>query len=116
MTSRIAKIITSPTLAALCTCSAIASSYEQNWPQWRGPLQNGVAPSADPPVAWSETKNLKWKVKIPGNGQATPIIWDDRVFIQTAISTGKKIEPSDTAQTNSPSRSESNPPSGENRG
>jgi outer membrane protein assembly factor BamB len=69
-----------------------ASAPNENWPQWRGPLQNGVAPAANPPATWSETNNVKWKVKIPGNGQATPIIWDDRVFIQTAIPTGKKVE------------------------
>jgi hypothetical protein len=43
-----------------------SSSAEQNWPQWRGPLQSGVAPHADPPTEWSETRNVKWKVKIPG--------------------------------------------------
>jgi outer membrane protein assembly factor BamB len=72
--------------------AAAASAPNENWPQWRGPLQNGVAPTADPPATWSETNNVKWKVKIPGSGLATPIIWDDRVFIQTAIPTGKKVE------------------------
>ena len=72
--------------------AAAASAPDQNWPQWRGPLQNGVAPTANPPTTWSETNNVKWKVKIPGSGQATPIIWDNRVFIQTAIPTGKKAE------------------------
>src|SRR6266478_3980124 len=51
---------------AACTAPAAASTAEQNWPQWRGPLQNGVAPHANPPVTWSETNNIKWKVKIPG--------------------------------------------------
>jgi outer membrane protein assembly factor BamB len=75
------------------TAAAVAASApNENWPQWRGPLQNGVAPAANPPATWSETNNVKWKVQIPGNGQATPIIWDDRVFIQTAIPTGKKVE------------------------
>ena len=72
--------------------AATASTPNQNWPEWRGPLQNGVAPAANPPVTWSETSNVKWKVKLPGSGQATPIIWEDRIFIQTAIPTGKKIE------------------------
>ena len=64
----------------------------ENWPEWRGPLQNGVAPTANPPATWSETNNVKWKVKVPGNGLATPIIWNNQVFLQTAIPTGKKIE------------------------
>src|SRR5438270_3216234 len=63
---------------------------EQFWPQWRGPLATGVAPLADPPVSWSETEHVKWKVNVPGSGDSTPIIWADRVFLLTAIPTGKK--------------------------
>src|SRR6266542_3198319 len=70
-----------------------SSSAEQNWPQWRGPLQSGVAPHANPPTEWSETKNVKWKVKIPGQGTATPVIWENKVFVLTAIPTAKKVEP-----------------------
>ena len=44
------------------------------WPHWRGPLASGVAPQADPPLTWSETNNVRWKVKIPGAGTATPIL------------------------------------------
>ncbi len=65
----------------------------QNWPQWRGPLANGVGPQANPAVTWNETSHIKWKVGIPGTGAATPVIWGNKVFIQTAIPTGKKIEP-----------------------
>ncbi len=77
---------------------ALAAAPDQNWPQWRGPLQNGVAPSADPPVAWSETNNIKWKVKIPGEGSATPIVWGDQIFVQTAVPTGKKQEIGDRSK------------------
>src|SRR5216683_5706843 len=70
-----------------------SSSAEQNWPQWRGPLQSGVAPHADPPTEWSETKNINWKVRIPGEGTATPVIWENKVFVLTAIATGKRVEP-----------------------
>src|SRR5688572_16726315 len=74
-------------------CAATAASFDQNWPAWRGPLLNGVSATADPPVEWSETKNVKWKVKVPGRGTSTPIIWDNQIFLQSAIPTGKKIEP-----------------------
>lgn len=77
---------------AFAAAITAATSPNENWPQWRGPLQSGVAPTANPPTTWSETNNVKWKVKIPGGGQATPIIWENRVFIQTAIPTGKKVE------------------------
>ena len=41
---------------------------EDFWPQWRGPHATGVSKTADPPVAWSEAKNIRWKVEIPGRG------------------------------------------------
>ena len=85
---------TTPSLILLtlgvASLSLHAADSDQNWPQWRGPKANGTAPSAKPPVTWSETNNIKWKVKLPGSGTATPIIWEKQIFIQTAIPTGKK--------------------------
>jgi hypothetical protein len=60
-----------------------------NWHQWRGPLATGVAPKGNPPTEWSTTKNVKWKVAIPGRGSASPIVWGDRIFILTAIKTDR---------------------------
>ena len=45
---------------------------QHDWPQWRGPLGTGVAPDAQPPVEWSETKNIRWKSALPGKGHSTP--------------------------------------------
>src|SRR5262245_55545141 len=84
----LAGLLLSPSLAI----PAESSVADQNWPNWRGPLTTGVSPTADSPTQWSEDKNVKWKVKIPGRGLASPVVWGDRVFIQTAIPTGKKIE------------------------
>jgi outer membrane protein assembly factor BamB len=56
-----------------------------DWPQWRGPEGTGVAPAADPPVRWSETENVRWKVPIPGRGHAAPIVWGERVYLLTAV-------------------------------
>ena len=58
---------------------------DQYWPQWRGPLLTGVAAQADPPVAWSETNNVKWKLAVPGEGDATPVVWGNRVFVLSAV-------------------------------
>lgn len=66
---------------------------EAYWPQWRGPSSNGTAPQADPPVRWSETENICWKIKLPGMGHSTPIIWADRIFLLAAIPFGEKREP-----------------------
>ncbi len=96
-------------VCASVRASGPASQANQFWPQWRGPLATGVGPSADPPLNWSETDHLKWKTKIPGFGTSTPIIWGERVFILTAIPTGKKsdgklAEAANTGPAEAPSR------------
>lgn len=58
---------------------------ERFWGQWRGPCACGVSRYADPPIEWSETKNVRWKVEIPGWGSASPVVWGDRVFVVSAI-------------------------------
>lgn len=77
-------------ILSLTACfAATPLAAQENWPQWRGPLANGVSPDADPPLKWSEKENIRWKVKLPGRGTATPVIWGSQIFIQTAIPTGK---------------------------
>ena len=64
---------------------------ERFWGQWRGPHATGVAPHGDPPTEWSETQNVAWKVEIPGRGSSSPIVWDDRVFVLTAVPVGDLV-------------------------
>ena len=59
-----------------------------NWGQWRGPLANGVSPDGTPPVEWSETKNIRWKVEVPGRGSGLPVVWGDRLYLLTAVPKG----------------------------
>lgn len=59
-----------------------------HWPQWRGPLANGVAPAGDPPVEFGENQNIKWKTVLPGEGSSTPIVWGDRIFLLAAEPSG----------------------------
>jgi len=77
----------------------LLSQAAPEWPTFRGPTGDGVAPaSADPPVEWSETKNLAWKVALPGRGRSSPVIFGDRVFVTFARETNiqrKKIGPDD---------------------
>ena len=61
---------------------------DRYWAQWRGPDATGVARHANPPVEWSETKNIRWKVEIPGRGSSSPIVWGDRIFLLTAVPVG----------------------------
>jgi len=70
------------------TMAAGDPAAERFWPQWRGPYATGVSRHADPPVEWSETKNVRWKVEVPGRGSASPIVWGDRVFLLSAIPVG----------------------------
>ncbi len=60
-------------------------SMADNWAHWRGPTGNGTATNARPPVQWSSTKNVKWKVAIPGRGSGSPVIWEQRVFVVAAV-------------------------------
>ena len=70
--------------AAIAASASQPVGFEKNWHHWRGPHATGAA-DANPPTTWSETENIRWKVAIPGIGHAAPIIWEDKIFIQTAI-------------------------------
>lgn len=59
-----------------------------HWPQWRGPSFNGMARTGAP-TEFNDKKNIKWKVPIAGRGFSTPIFWGDRIFLTTAVPTGK---------------------------
>ncbi len=67
-----------------------------NWHQFRGPVANGFSPNAKPPTTWSETENIKWKASIEGLGSSTPIIWENKIFLLTAVKTDR-IDPKKTA-------------------
>lgn len=81
----------------LIRAAEVATDFDHNWPRWRGPIETGVAPHAAPPVEWSETRNIRWKVAIAGEGSASPIVWGDRVFVTTAIDTGHTPAPAAAA-------------------
>ncbi|HEY4263572.1 MAG TPA: hypothetical protein VGM98_25640, partial [Schlesneria sp.] len=62
--------LTALSVALTVGSGAMAGEFEsrrqQNWHQWRGPDATGVATNANPPIEWSQTKNIKWKTEIPG--------------------------------------------------
>ncbi|MHC4460976.1 MAG: outer membrane protein assembly factor BamB family protein [Planctomycetota bacterium] len=62
----------------------------ENWPGWRGPRGDGTSREKNVPVNWSGTQNVVWKVAIPGKGHASPIIWEDRIFVVTALKNEKQ--------------------------
>ena len=85
-----------PTLSAvvagaICLGPAMVVSQDAGgrfWPQWRGPHATGVSRTADPPVEWSETNNIRWKVEIPGRGSGSPVVWGDSLFLVSAVPIG----------------------------
>ncbi|MEO2046343.1 MAG: PQQ-binding-like beta-propeller repeat protein [Pirellulales bacterium] len=66
-----------------------------NWPHWRGPLATGVSRNGNPPLIWDEEegKNIRWKTPIPGRGLSSPIVWDDFVFLTSAVPVGEALPP-----------------------
>src|SRR5688572_22193850 len=63
----------------------LAGSLLANWTQWRGPNSNGsTATARDLPVTWTETENVLWRTKLPSWSAATPIVWEDTIFITSA--------------------------------
>jgi outer membrane protein assembly factor BamB len=53
----------------------------ENWPQWRGPTDDGISNETNLAVEWSATKNIRWSLKLPGQSGATPAIWEERIFL-----------------------------------
>jgi outer membrane protein assembly factor BamB len=53
----------------------------EDWPQWRGPLSNGISGESALPDRWSATENIAWKISLAGLGASSPIVWGDKVFV-----------------------------------
>ena len=56
----------------------------ENWPQWRGPQLNGVSRETGLPVKWDTAANVTWKLALPSWSGATPIVWDNHIFLNVA--------------------------------
>ncbi len=53
----------------------------ENWPQWRGARHDGISRDSKAPVHFSKTENLAWKLPLPNRAGATPVVWNDRIFL-----------------------------------
>ncbi len=62
-----------------------AVGWSEYWPCWRGPRGDGTSLETAVPVRWTPTENVQWKTPIPGKGHASPIVWDDRIFLVSAL-------------------------------
>ena len=70
-------------IPALCHC--------EDWPEFRGPAGQGHSAERGLPLTWSETKNVKWKVPIPGKGWSSPAIQGDHIWLTAAADGGKSL-------------------------
>ncbi|MSU21069.1 MAG: serine/threonine protein kinase [Pedosphaera sp.] len=76
--------LASPLIAALALLVSV-SALAGNWPAWRGPDGSGVTKETKLPIRWSATENVRWKLPLPGPGNSSPIVWENRVFIAQAV-------------------------------
>ncbi len=71
-----------------------AVTNAQNWPQFRGPGASGVVEGQPTAVSWDAEKsvNTRWKTMIPGLAHSSPVVWGDKIFVTTAVSSAAKEE------------------------
>ncbi len=80
-------------LSMLAAAGPLAAASPRDWPQFRGAHSLGTSED-DPrlPETWSATENVAWKTPLPGMAWASPVVWDDRVFLTNVVSEGA-VEP-----------------------
>jgi outer membrane protein assembly factor BamB len=69
-------------LLVLLGCSVL--SRADNWPAWRGPSGQGHCAEKNVPLTWSGKENVKWKVPLDHQGNSTPVVWGERIFLTQA--------------------------------
>ena len=81
-----------PRILFLVMASLIAGGtvVAETWDRFRGPQGSGVAQKQNLPSDFDDAKSLAWKVAIPGLGNSSPVIWNDRIFLQSASADGKE--------------------------
>jgi len=82
------------TIITLVLCLLVPLTVNaQNWPSFRGPDASGVGEGTKPPTTWDVEKeqNVLWQTAIPGHSHSSPIIWGERIFVITAISSDSKV-------------------------
>ena len=79
----------------LATAQPVAAqpAADQQWPQFRGPAGRAIADGAELPDSWAADENVTWAVTIGGTGWSSPIVWEDRVYLTSAITQGEYMVP-----------------------
>jgi outer membrane protein assembly factor BamB len=77
--------------AFLLAGACFSANAERNWPQFRGPTEQGLAEAKDLPLDWSETKNLKWKTAIHGRAWSCPVVLENQIWMSSATEDGQEL-------------------------
>ena len=72
---------------------ALSAGGQKQWSQFRGPSAGDIPDDPSLPDHWSETENIAWKVDVPGLSWSSPVVWNDHIFITTAVSAGDEPAP-----------------------
>jgi len=88
----LSKLTLSKTLLVLCAIFIYSDRLEAlDWPGFRGDGQ-GISSETNLPLKWSDDEGIKWKTPIPGAGPSSPIIWENRVFVTTAVADDPNVQ------------------------
>ena len=68
----------------------VSGEAKKFWPRWRGPSGQGLVEGSNYPDTWSQRHNVLWTVGVSGSGNASPILWGNRIFLTTAYDNGQR--------------------------
>jgi len=77
-------------LVGVLAVVSAAGARAENWPSWRGPRGDGTSSETKVPLRWGAGRNITWKVRIPGKGHSSPVVWGDKIFVTTCLESEKK--------------------------
>lgn len=78
-------------ILSLAACCAFSTLAHADWPDWRGPTQQGISDATSLPLRWSETENIVWKTAIHDFGHSTPVVWGKQIWLTTARQDGTEL-------------------------
>ena len=70
----------------LAVFTVMTNGFADNWQQWRGAHNDGISQETNAPIQWSQTENVKWRLPLPGEAAATPVVWENKIFLTSAES------------------------------
>lgn len=82
---------TRPTSETAVQMVSVAGEGARYWPRWRGPSGQGLVAPGSYPDRWSTTDNVRWRVEVPGDGNSSPVVWADTIFLTTSYDRGARL-------------------------